>query len=120
MKRILIRIGVNAVALWVASELVGGITLEEGFWKILLVATIFGVVNAFVRPIAVLLSLPAVILTLGIFILVINAVMLLLTDWLTASLEVDGFGAAFWGSVIITLVSWVLSVFVPDRKIRSD
>ena len=116
MRRILIRIGINAVALWVASELVGGISLEEGLWKILLVAAIFGVVNAFVRPVAKLLSLPVIILSLGIFILVINAVMLLITDWLTASLEVDGFGSAFWGAVIISIVSWALSVFMPDKQ----
>ena len=120
MRRILIRIGVNAVALWVASELVGGISLEEGFWKILLVAVIFGLVNALVRPVAKLLSLPVIILSLGIFILVINAAMLLITDWLTASLEIDGFGAAFWGAVIITIVSWALSVFVPDKTLWSD
>ena len=120
MKRILIRIGINAVALWVASELVGGISLEEGLWKILLVAAIFGIVNAFVRPVAKLLSLPVIILSLGIFILVINAVMLLITDWLTASLEVDGFGSAFWGALIISMVSWVMSVFVPDKSLWSD
>jgi putative membrane protein len=117
MKRILIRIGVNAVALWAASELVGGISLEEGLWKILLVAAIFGLVNALVRPVAKLLSLPVIILSLGIFILVINAVMLLITDWLTASLEIDGFGAAFWGALIISIVSWALSVFVPDKTL---
>ena len=120
MKRILIRIGINAVALWVASELIGGITLAEGLWKILLVAAIFGVVNAFLRPIAKLLSLPVIILSLGIFIIVINAFMLLITDWLTASLEIEGFGSAFWGALIISLVSWALSVFVPDKSLWTD
>lgn len=120
MKRILIRIAINAVALWVASELIGGIELAEGLWKILLVAAIFGVVNAFIRPVAKLLSLPAIILSLGVFILVVNAVMLLITDWLTVSLEVEGFGSAFWGAVIISLVSWALSVFVPDKTLWED
>jgi len=117
MRRILIRIGVNAIALWVASVLVGGFSLEEGLWKILLVAAIFGVVNALVRPVAKLLSLPVIILSLGVFILVINAVMLVITDWLTASLEIDGFGAALWGALIISIVSWALSVFVPDKTL---
>ncbi len=117
MKRILVRVGINAVALWVASELIGGITLAEGLGKILLVAAIFGVVNAFLRPIAKLLSLPVIILSLGIFIIVINAFMLLITDWLTASLEIEGFGSAFWGALIISLVSWALSVFVPDKTL---
>ena len=115
MRRVLILIAVNAVALWVASELVAGIVLEEGLWKILLVAGIFGLVNAFVKPVTTLLSLPLIILSLGIFILLINAVMLLLTDWLTASLEIDTFGSALWGALIISVVSWVLSGLLPDK-----
>ena len=117
MRQILIRIGVNAIALWVASMLVGCFSLEEGLWEILLVAAIFGVVNALVRPVAKLLSLPVIILSLGVFILVINAVMLVITDWLTASLEIDSFGAAMWGALIISIVSWALSVFVPDKTL---
>jgi putative membrane protein len=116
MVRILARIGVNAVALWVTSEILTGVDLQEGFWKIVLVAVIFGVVNAVLRPIAKLLSFPAIFLTLGLFILVINAVMLIVTDWLTASLTVDGFGDALLGALIISVVSWLLSVFVPDKK----
>ena len=120
MRRILIRIAVNAVALWVASELVSEISLEEGLWKILLVAVIFGLVNAFVRPVAKLLSLPLIILSLGIFILIINAVMLFLTHLLTASLEVENFTSALWGALIISVVSWALSVFVPDKTLWTE
>ena len=116
MRRILIRVAVNAVALWVASGLVSGITLE----KILLVAAIFGLVNAFVRPVAKLLSLPLIVLSLGIFILVINAVMLLITDALTRSLQVDNFVSALWGAILISLVSWALSVFIPDKTLWGD
>ena len=122
MKRILIRIGVNAVALWVASELLGDdMKLEGELWRILVVAAVFGLINAFLRPIAKLLSLPLIILSLGIFIIVINAVMLLLTDILTGDLlEIDGFGPAFLGALIISLVSWTLSVFVPDKTLWSE
>ena len=120
MKRIVIRVAVNAVALWVAAALISGISLEKGFWKVVLVAAIFGLVNAFLRPIAKLFSLPLIILTLGLFILVINAVMLLITDWLTASLEVENFGSALLGALVISLVSWGLSVFVPDKTLWTD
>lgn len=119
MKRIVIRIAVNAIALWVAAQLISGIKLEKGFWKIVLVAAIFGLVNAFLRPIAKLLSLPVIILTLGLFILVINAVMLLITDWLTKSLAVDNFGSAMLGALVISVVSWALSVFVPDKTLMA-
>jgi putative membrane protein len=115
MRRVLILIGINALALWVASELVSGITLAMGLWKILLVAAIFGLINAFVRPVAKLLSLPVIVLTLGLFILLINAAMLLLADWLTASLDIEDFGSALWGAVIVSIVSWAFSIFLPDR-----
>jgi putative membrane protein len=114
LQSLVIRIAVNALALWVAAEIIGGITLEEGFVKILLVAVIFGVVNAVVKPIAKLLTLPAIILTIGLFTLVINAVMLLITDWLTDALTVDGFGTALLGAIVISIVSWGLSTFLPD------
>ncbi len=122
MKRILIRVGVNAVALWVASELMGDdVRLDGELWQILVVAAVFGLINAFLRPIAKLLSLPLIILSLGIFILFINAVMLLLTDVVTGDLlEVDGFVAAFLGALIISLVSWALSVFVPDKTLWTE
>ena len=115
MRRVLILVGVNAIALWVSAELISGITLEEGLWKILLVAVIFGLVNVCVKPVAKIFSLPLIVLSLGVFILVINAVMLLLIDWLTASLEIETFGSALWGAVVVGIVSWALSVFVPEK-----
>jgi putative membrane protein len=114
LQSLIIRIAVSALALWVAAEIIDGITLEEGFAKILLVAVIFGVVNAVVKPIAQLLTLPAIILTVGLFTLVINAAMLLLTDWLTTALTVDDFGSALLGAIVISIVSWALSTFLPD------
>jgi len=125
LQSLVIRIAVNALALWVAAEIIGGITLEEGFVKILLVAVIFGVVNAVVKPIAKLLTLPAIILTIGLFTLVINAVMLLITDWLTDALTVDGFGTALLGAIVISIVSNVraimssTSVKPAGRRIRA-
>lgn len=126
MNNFLIRVGVNAVALWVAAALVSGVNLAEGNaeWTakvvtIVLVALIFGLVNAVIRPIVKLLSLPALILTLGLFTFIVNAFMLQITEWISEplglSFSIDKF---FWdavmAAVIITLVSWVLSVVLPE------
>jgi len=96
--RLLLRLFINAAALWVAVRLVPGISFAGNPLLLLAVALVFGVVNTIVKPLVTLLSLPAVLLTLGIFLLVINALMLWFTGWLSTSLglgfQVDGFGAA--------------------------
>jgi putative membrane protein len=108
------------VALWVAVRFVPGMSFNGNPALLLLVALVFGVVNTIVKPIVILLSLPAVFLTLGIFLLIINAFMLWLTGWLSTRLElgfhVDGFGAAFLGAIVVTLVAWALSIFLADIK----
>ena len=115
MRTLAIRIGINALAVWAAAELIGGITVDDGLGPILLVAVIFGVINAVLKPIAKLLTFPVIILTLGLFTLVINAVMLLITDAIAGGLDVDGFGSAVLGAIVISIVSWALSMFVPDE-----
>lgn len=120
---ILIRIVLNAVAVWVATLLVGGVdvtarTTATKIATLLVVGAIFGLVNATIKPVVKLLSLPLVILTLGLFALVVNALLF----WLTAAVsgavgapfEVDGFWSAFWGALVVGLVSWVLSIVVKD------
>jgi len=118
--RFLIRVLINAVALWVASALIQGISYNGGWTTLLLVALVFGILNAVIRPILKLLTCPLLILTLGLFTLVLNAAMLLLTSSLSQALglgfHVDGFWPAFWGGVIISVVSIVLSVFVRDEE----
>jgi putative membrane protein len=127
VKHFAIKTGINAVALWVAAMVVPGIKLGEGtsigtnLLTVLLVALIFGLVNAVVRPIVKLFALPALILTLGLFIFVVNALMLVLTSWLAAKLglafEIDKFfWSAVMGALIITAVSWVLSIVIPGDK----
>lgn len=115
MRNLIIRLFINAVALWVAAQLVGGIELEGEFWPVLLVAAVFGLVNALIKPVLLLLTLPVVVLTLGLFTLVVNALMLWLTAALVGSLSVAGFWAAFLGALLITVVSFVLSVFLPEK-----
>jgi putative membrane protein len=118
--RFLIRVLINAVALWVASQFVSGIHHEGGWTTLLLVAVVFGLLNAVIRPILALLSCPLQILTLGLFTLVLNAGMLLLTGAVSRGLGldffVDGFAPAFWGGLIISLVSMLLSIFVKDDR----
>jgi putative membrane protein len=124
MKNLIIRLLANAVALAVASWIVSGITLEGAttgrrIITLLIVAAIFGIVNAVVRPVVKLLSLPFIILTLGLLIFVINAAMLLLTSWITGKLDVqfhvDGFWAALLGSLVITVVGMLLNAVLPDK-----
>ena len=114
--RLALRIVVNAVSLWVAAELIDGIDLAEGIGSILFVAIVFGIVNAVIKPAAKLLALPITLLTLGLFTVVVNAAMLALTGWLTDSLDVEGFWPAVFGAIVVSVVSWVLSVFVPDDE----
>ncbi|MGI9607738.1 MAG: phage holin family protein [Acidimicrobiales bacterium] len=114
MKNIAIRVGVNAVALWAAAKLVGGVHLSSEVSSILFVAVIFGLVNAFIRPVAKFLSFPAIIVTLGLFALLVNAAMLGLTAAVTDSLDIDGFWPAVLGAIVISIVSALLSIFFDD------
>ncbi|GAB3663129.1 phage holin family protein [Streptomyces sparsus] len=125
MKTFLITTIANAIALAVAVWLLDGITLTGGetggkTLTLILVALIFGLVNLVVKPIAKLLSLPLLILTLGLFALVINALMLMLTSWFADKLDVgfhvEGFGTALLGGLIIAIVSWAVSMFLPDER----
>lgn len=115
MRNLVIRLFINAVALWGASEIVRGVELTDDFVGVLIVAMIFGLVNALIKPLVTLLALPLVLLTLGLVTVVINALMLMLTAGLTRSLSVDGFWAALLGALVISVVSFLLSVFLGDR-----
>jgi len=118
--RLLLRILINAAALWVAVRFVPGIAYDGTPLMLLCVAIVFGVVNTIVKPIVILLSIPAVLLTLGLFLLVINALMLWMTGWLSTALglgfHVQGLGAAFLGALVVSLVAWALSTLVAEHK----
>lgn len=121
MSRILIRWAVNAIALWVAVQIVPGLDhVGESGLSLLLIALIFGLVNALVRPIIVLLTCPLIVLTMGLFILIVNAVMLSITAWLSnmfgLGLVVEGFWPTFWGALVISIVSSVISLLVKDER----
>lgn len=124
--RFLIRLLVNGVAIWVTTLLLDGINLQatgKTAQQVLafgVVALIFTLVNMLIRPIVRLLSLPLYILTLGLFFLVVNALMLMLTGWLSTQigygLTVDGFWWAVAGGLIISIVSWLLNLVLPDPR----
>ena len=118
----LLQLLINAAALWVAIQVVDGIDHRGSWWSLLLVALVFGVLNASVRPLLKLLSLPILILTLGLFIFVINALMLRLTGWVSGLLGlgfyVEGFWAALFGGLIVSVVSLILSIFTGARKMK--
>lgn len=116
--KFLMRIVITAVALWAATRLVSGITFQGNWIGLAGVALVFGVLNSFVRPVLSFLAFPLLILTLGLFTFVLNAVMLLLTGALASKLGIDfhvaGFRAAFWGAIVVGIVSVLLSMVLPD------
>ena len=121
---ILLRWLISAAAVWTAVRLVPGIRLEEGLVPLLLVSLVLGGVNALVRPVLRFLACGLIFFTLGLFLLVINAAMLLLAAWISQSLgvtfEVDGFLPALLGSVVISILSFIASlVLIPDSS-RGD
>lgn len=115
MKNLAIRLMINAAALWVAASLVSGVELVGGIMDVFVVALVFGAVNALIKPVVKFLSVPFIFLTLGLFTLVINAFMLLLAARLSAHLSVSGFGAAFFGALVISVVSYFLSMFLKEE-----
>ena len=120
MGKFLLRWFVNAVALYVAARIVPGIDLGNHVGLVLGVALVFGLVNALIRPLLNLLTCPLIILTLGLFTLVINAVMLLLTSALSRAVGlafvVEGFWPAFWGGLVISLVSLVMTLVLHEDR----
>src|SRR4249919_3876840 len=115
----IIRLLVNAAALWVATRIVPGVTFDGGVVPFLAVALVFGVINATLRPLTKILTFPLILVTLGIFALVVNGLMLWLTSSLSSSLglgfHVSGFWAAFFGALVVSIVSALLSLTLRPR-----
>ena len=124
--KFVLRVLINAVAIWLATlvldglDVVGGESTAQTVLVFLVVALVFGLVNAIVKPVVKLFSLPLYILTLGLFTLVVNALMLLLTGWLSErteyGLRIDNFWTALVGALIISVVSFVLSLAIKDSR----
>ncbi|SDY22940.1 putative membrane protein [Micromonospora pattaloongensis] len=119
----LIRILSTAVALWITTLVVPGIEVTGGSparnaLTLVIVAVIFGLVNAVLKPIIKSVGCLFYVLTLGLFALVVNALLFLLTDWIASLFDlpfrISGFWAAFWGAIVVAIVGWVISLVVPD------
>lgn len=121
---LLIQLLVNAAALWVATRIVTGVTYSGTVPPFLGVALVFGIVNSLIGRILKFVTLPIIILTFGIFALVVNGLMLWLTSAVSGSLglgfHVTGFAAAFWGALVVSIVSTLLGLFIRDRDERND
>lgn len=114
--RILIRWAILAVAVFVAAQIVSGIELREGLVSLVLVAGVLGLVNALLGTVLRILSIPLLIVTLGLFSVVINMVVLWVTTLLTDRIDIDGFWAYLWTAVIVSLVTLVLRLVLPDGR----
>ena len=115
---------ITAVAVWVASSIIGGIHLE-GLTSTLAVALILGLLNAYLKPLLVLGALPALVMTLGLFLVLINTALLALTAWIAGKFDaihfdIDGFWSAVGGAVVLSLVSFVLTRFIRPERIARD
>jgi putative membrane protein len=110
----LIRACIVAVGLWLATVWVGGVSIDSPA-TLILAGILLGIVNSVVRPLAIVLTLPMTILTLGLFLLVINAGMVALVAWILPGMHVAGFWSAFWTSVVVSLVSFIGSWFVGGK-----
>lgn len=121
----LIRTAVTAIALWIATLIVSGLDVTggsalENTLTLIAVAMIFGLVNAVLKPLIKIFGCVFYIITLGLIALVVNALLFMLTGWLADQLnlpfEVDGFWPAFWGAIIVGVVSWAITLAIPDRS----
>ena len=115
----LLRLLVNMAALWVATRVVSGVTYDGGWLPLIGVAIVFGIMNTIVGAIAKILTFPIIIVTLGLFLFVINGLMLWLTSRISEALDlgfrVDGFWPAFWGALVVSIVSTILGWLVKDN-----
>jgi putative membrane protein len=116
MAYFILRVLIAALGLWLATELVDGINVSSA-GTLILAGLLLGVVNAIVKPIVVILTLPFTLVTLGLFLLVVNAAMLGLVAAFLPDFAIDGFWSAFWGAIIVSVVSWIGAViFKPGAK----
>jgi putative membrane protein len=115
--RLLVALGINVLALWVANALFDGVSIHGG-WAYIIGAAVLGIANAILKPILTILTLPLIILTLGVFYFVINVLMLLLAEWIAPNFSIDGFWTYVGAVVIIWLVNWAAHSLVDDVEDR--
>lgn len=122
MAYLILKIMINAFSIAVAVRLIDGITFTGEWWKMIIIGAIFGIVNTFIKPLITLFTIPLIIFTLGLFTLIVNTLMLTITAQLSIpfklGFEINGFGPAFKGALIVSIVSMLLSWITGLKKIR--
>jgi putative membrane protein len=122
MTYLILRIMINAFSIAIAVQVVGGITFTGEWWKMIIIGAVFGIVNSIIKPLVTFFALPLIVITLGLFTLIINTLMLVITAELSGPLElglqINGFWPAFKGALIISIVSMLLSWLTGLKKIK--
>ena len=122
MTYLILQIMINAFSIAVAVKLVEGITFIGEWWKMIIIGGVFGIVNAFIKPVVTFFTFPLIIITLGFFTLIVNTLMLFITAELSEpfslGLQMTGFGAAFKGALIVSIVSMLLSWLTGIKKVK--
>jgi putative membrane protein len=113
-RALLIRWVSNVAALFVAAWLLSGVTYGDSWWSLLIAAAVFTIVNAWVKPVLAILSIPFIVITLGLFYFLINVLMLYVTDWVVPDFEITTFWWGVLGAIIVSFVNMILSPFLPD------
>lgn len=113
--RFILRLIINAGVILLVAYLIPGIQVSS-FWSALFLAVVLGLINALIRPIIILLTLPINLLTLGLFTLVINALMLWMASAFVIGVEITSFASAFWGAILIWIISWFSNYFMKDHN----
>ena len=114
MTGFILRAVIAALGLWLATEWVNGVHIDSA-GSLVIAGILLGVVNAVIRPLAIILTFPLTIVTLGLFLLIVNAGMVALVAWLLPGFNLDGFGPAFWSALVVSLTSWVASWFIGPK-----
>ena len=114
--RFLVRFAVNAAALYVAAWALPGVTYGDQGWTLLVAAAVFTLVNMWVKPIVTVLSIPFIVVTLGLFYVLVNVLMLYVTDWIVRDFEIHDFGSGVLAALIVSVVNGVLHALVPGPR----
>jgi putative membrane protein len=114
MSKLLVRWVCNVIALFLAAWILSGISYGDQWWTLFIAAAVFTLVNAWVKPILTVLSIPFIVVTLGLFYFLINVLMLYITDWIVPDFEIKTFWWAVLGAIIVSIVNGLLNMFLPD------
>jgi putative membrane protein len=114
MSKLLVRWVGNVVALFVAAWVLSGISYGDQWWTLFIAAAVFTLINAWVKPVLTVLSIPFIVVTLGLFYFLINVLMLYLTDWIVPHFEIRSFWWGVLGAIIVSIVNWLMSMVLPD------